>query len=285
MLTGLGLYALSDAIIKQLTTLYSVQQISFLRAFTRVIPLLIAIPFQGGFIQVLGTKHPARHLIRLVVNFFYTYSFMYALKHGSLTTVYTFGYTAPFFMIMLSLVILKENTSYEKWVAVGIGLLGVIIAMNPTSDVFEIAAIYVLIGSFLGSLNKILMRRLAATEHTLAIAIYPNIMMIIVTFPILLYYNSWGPMPWKHWGSFAIMGALAATGQYAIAQSLRFAQGSTLAPIDYSTYFWVVMLDYFLWHIHPNRAKIIGAAIIVSSNLFILYRTRKEKSLLKYKIK
>ncbi len=120
------------------------------------------------------------------------------------------------------------------------------------------------------------MRRLASTEHSLAIAIYPNIMMILVTFPILI--NQWQPMPWTHWGLFAIVGALTAGGQYAIAQALRFAQGSTLAPIDYSTFFWVVALDFFWWNKTLDEYRLIGAAIIVGSNLFILYRTRKEEA-------
>lgn len=85
-------------------------------------------------------------------------------------------------------------------------------------------------------------------------------------------------MPWVHWGLFAIVGALTAGAQYAIAQSLRFAQASVLAPIDYSTFFWVVALDFTWWHKTPDAYALLGAAIIVGSNLFILYRTRKEEA-------
>jgi drug/metabolite transporter (DMT)-like permease len=156
-------------------------------------------------------------------------------------------------------------------------MLGVVIAMRPNSGVFEMAALLVLCGTFLGALNKILMRRLAATEHSLAIAIHPNIAMILITVPILFFQDSWKAMPWEHWGAFAIVGIITAAGQYAIAQSLRFAQASVLAPIDYSTFFWVVSLDYFWWHKSPDAYTLIGAAVIVGSNLYILYRTRKEE--------
>ncbi len=276
MIAGLALYPLSDAFVKHLMGTYSVQQTTFLRAFTRLIPLLIAVCFQGGFRQVLGTAHPSRHFVRLAVNLAYTYAFMYAFSMGSLTVIYTLSYTSPFFMILLSALMLKETVGKERWAAVGIGLIGVVIAMRPGSNVFELAAILVLIGTFLGALNKILMRRLASTEHSLAIAIYPNLMMIAVTFPFLL--STWQSMPWTHWGLFAIVGLLTAAGQYAIAQSLRFAQASTLAPIDYSTFFWVVSLDFFWWHKTPDAFTLIGAAIIVGSNLYILYRTRLEEA-------
>ena len=277
MLGGLALYALSDAFIKQLMGTYSVPQTSFLRAVTRLVPLSIAVFMQGGIKQIFATIHPTRHLTRLGVNIAYTYSFMYAFSVASLTTIYSLSYTSSLFMIILSALILKEKVTREKWIAVGIGMIGVIIAIRPGSGVFEMAAIVVLLGAFLGSLNKILMRRLASTEHTLAIAIYPNIAMILVTFPFLI--SRWQPLTLHDWCFFAIVGVITATGQYAIAQSLRFAQGSTLAPMDYSTFFWVVMLDFFWWEKMPDVFTVVGAAVIVGSNLYILFRSRREQAL------
>ncbi len=274
MLGGLALYVLSDAFIKQLMGTYSVLQTSFLRALTRLIPLVVAVFMQGGIKQVFSTNRPTGHIARLGVNLAYTYSFMYAFSVASLTTIYTLSYTSSLFMIVLSALILKEKVTKEKWVAVGIGMVGVIIALRPGVGVFEVAAIVVLFGTFLGSLNKILMRRLAATEHSLAIAIYPNIAMILVTLPFLI--NKWQPPSWHDWGFFAIVGVITATGQYAIAHSLRFAQGSTLSTMDYSTFFWVVMFDFLWWEKVPDKFTIIGAAVIVGSNFYILFRSRRE---------
>lgn len=274
MIVGLALYPLADAFIKHLMGTYSVQQTTFLRAGTRLVPLLIAVLFQGGFKQVFSTAHPSRHFVRLGVNLAYTYAFMYAFSMGSLTTIYTLSYTSPFFMIVLSAIMLKETVGKGRWAAVAFGMVGVVVAMRPGSGVFEMAAILVLAGTFLGALNKILMRRLAETEHSLAIAIYPNVVMILVTLPFLLV--TWQSMPLEHWGLFAIVGMITAAGQYCIAQALRFAQGSTLAPIDYSSFFWVVALDFLWWNKSPDAYTLTGAAIIVGSNLYILYRTRKE---------
>ncbi|HSX10143.1 MAG TPA: DMT family transporter [Chlamydiales bacterium] len=274
MIFGLALYPLADAFIKHLMGTYAVPQASFLRAITRLVPLCIAMFFQGGPAVVLKTSRAGSHLIRLAVNLVYTLAFMYAFSLGSLTVIYTLSYTSPLFMIILSALMLKESVSKERWFAVAIGMVGVVIAMRPGSNVFEIVAILVLVGTFLGALNKILMRRLAATEHSLAIAIYPNVMMILATLPFLL--SAWKPMPWSHWGTFAFVGVITAAGQYAIAQALRFAQGSILAPIDYSTFFWVVALDFLWWEKTPDLYTLVGAAVIVGSNFYILYRARVE---------
>jgi len=279
MIAGLALYPLSDAFIKHLMGTYTVHQTTFLRAVTRLLPLMIATFFQGGPRRVLSTTRPWQHAVRLSVNLTYTLAFMYAVSLGSLTVVYTLSYTGPFFMIILSAFMLKETIGRDRWIAVALGMVGVVVAMRPGAGVFEWASILVLAGTFLGSLNKILMRRLAQTEHSLAIAIYPNIVMIAVTLPLVL--NTWQSMPLTHWGLFAIVGGITALGQYSIAQALRYTQASTLAPIDYSSFFWVVALDFFWWERSPDAATLIGAAIIVGSNLFILYKTRRENTAIK----
>jgi len=256
-------------------SMYSVKQTMFLRAVTRLVPLVIAMYCQGGIRRVLGTSCPGRHLIRLGVNFAYTCAFMCAMPKGSLTMIYTVSYTAPFFMVILSALILKEKITPERWIAVAIGMIGVLIAMRPGSSVFEMAAFFVLAGAFLGALNKILMRRLAETEHSLSIAIYPNLTMIVVILPLLI--PAWEPMPWSHWSLFAFVGCITAFGQYMIAQALRFTQASLLAPIDYSTFFWVFALDLFWWDKGPNVYTLVGAIVIVSSNLYILYCTKRDQ--------
>ena len=276
MFSGIALYSLSDAFIKHLMDTYSVHQTTFLRSLTRLIPLMIATMFQGGPMKVLATQHPWQHAVRLCVNLTYTLLFMYAVSFGSLTVVYVISYTSPFFMIVLSSLMLKESVSRDRWIAVAIGMVGVLIIARPGSGVFEWTALIVLIGTFLGALNKILMRRLAATEHGLAITIYPNLMMIAGTAPFVV--STWHAMPLSHWGLFAIVGGTAALAQYCIAQALRYTQASTLAPIDYSSLFWVVALDAFWWGRNPDVMTLVGAFIIVGSNFFILYRTRREES-------
>jgi drug/metabolite transporter (DMT)-like permease len=125
----------------------------------------------------------------------------------------------------------------------------------------------------LGALNKILMRGLSFTEHSLSIAIYPNIVMVLMTFPFI--FSTWVSISWQDCGLFLIVGILAAGGQYAIAQALQLAQTSVLASMDYSTFFWVVALDFVWWNKIPEKHTLIGSIIIIGSNLYILYRAKK----------
>lgn len=276
MILGLALYTLSDAFIKHFSGYYSVFQVTFLRAVTRLIPLLLFLFSFKNPSAILKTDHTPRHLLRLAVNLIYTYAFMYAYSVKSLTDVYTLSYTSSFFMISLSALVLKESIEWKKWAAVIGGMVGVIVATKPNLNGFDATILIVLFGTFLGALNKILMRRLARTEHSLSITIYPNLMMIFITLPVIL--NTWEPMPWVHWGLFGFVGIIAAAGQYAIAQSLRYAQGSLLASLDYSTLFWALLFDYLWWKEMPSLSTLVGASIIVLANLYILYFTKRASS-------
>lgn len=273
MMLGLALYPISDAFIKHLMETYGLFQSTFLRALTRLFPLFLATFFQGGPRAVFQMQRPKIHVMRLAVSLLYTYIFMYAYSKESLTVVYTLSYTSPFFLIVLSGLILKERITKERWMAVVMGAAGIFIAIRPGFAPFEMTILLVLFGVFLGTLNKILMRKLAMTEHGLAITIYPNLLLILATLPLLI--GNWQAMPWSHWGLFSLVGILSAAGQYAIAQSLRFAEASILAPVDNSTFFWVVLLDFWGWGLVPDNCTLIGVAIIIASNLYLLHQQRR----------
>lgn len=276
-LFGIALYPISDAFVKTLMEIYSVPQATFLRALVRIIPLLALVFFQGGFKHVFSPQQSNLHIVRLLINAGSTFCFMYAFSLTSLTTVYTLGYTTPIFILILSIFLLKESLRLRQWLTIAVGLMIVILGIRPGSGIFEIAAVVVLLASFLAALNKVLMRRLASTEHSLAIAIYPNILIMLIASPFLFFAGHWKALPWFHWGIFAIVGAITAVGQYAIAQALRFAKASTLAPADYSSFFWAVLIDLLLWNKTPNKYNLISAAIIMICSFFLLYRTKREE--------
>ncbi|MBM3198022.1 MAG: DMT family transporter [Chlamydiae bacterium] len=275
MILGLALYPLSDALIKHLMGTYSVPQTTFLRALTRTIPLCLAVFFQGGMRQVFSSKQTGTHIARLGVSLIQTYAFMIAFSLGSLTVVYTFSYTSSLCMVLLGALFLKEVISKEKWIAVILGFIGILTAVRPNIHSFGLIALIVLLGAFCGALNKVLMRKLAKTEHSLAIVIYPNLALMLVTLPFL--FSHWQHVSLQDLGLFGLIGLLTAGAQYSIAQALRFAQATLLAPIDYSSFLWVLLLDFVLWNCSPDFFTLLGALFIIGSNLYILYCTKKEK--------
>ena len=281
MLVSVSLFPFADACFKYLVTIYSVQQASFLRAISRLLPLVVLAFMQrsrGAIVANFTTQEPRLHIKRILVNLVSTYCFMAACMGGSLTLIYTLGYTAPLFMVLLSAFLLKEKVTLDRWIAVLLGLLGVIIAIRPVGQLGKEACIsagLILVGSFFAAMNKMYVRRLAATDDCLPISIYPNIAMLLMTLPSMLV--GWQPMVIKDWILFLTVGGCLGLSQLLVVYSLKCAQASLLAPIDYSTFLWVMVVDAVVWDKMPDGWTTIGALIIILSNIWILIRSKRSE--------
>ena len=281
MFVSVSLFPFADACFKYLVTSYSVQQASFLRAVARLLPLLVVAFLhrpKGSFLfSNFLMKEPCVHFKRIGVNLISTYCFMGACVGGSLTLIYALGYTAPIFMVLLSSFCLKERVSKERWIAVLLGLLGVVVAIRPDGHLGKeayVAALLILIGSFFAAMNKMYVRRLGENNSCLSISIYPNVAMLLCTIPAMV--TGWQPMVVQDWILFLSVGGVLGLSQLLVAYALKCAQPSLLAPIDYSTFLWVMILDALFWNKMPDSWTTIGAIIIIFSNLWIIVRNRQE---------
>jgi drug/metabolite transporter (DMT)-like permease len=262
-LVGLALYVFSDAFIKHIAHQYSVDQVAFLRAFVRLMPLLTVSLISHGY-EDLKTQCPKRHAVRLCMNFISTYAVIYAMSRETLVSVFVIYYTMPLVIVLFGKFFLKERVSRRQGAAVLVGFLGVIVAIQPGSmAIAPLSLVVMVIGVVSAAMNKILMRQLTATESSLTIALYPNIFMIVLLAPFVL--SSWQPLTWFHWGSFLVMGCVVAFAQYAVAHALRFAPVSALAPLDYTTFIWGLCCDVTLWGTFPQTCVVIGTCIIVGA--------------------
>lgn len=261
---------------KMLLGVYPVTQMTFIRSLFRLIFFGIVLIKQKEIKSLISVEQPLCNLLRILTYVSYNYCMLYTLSLTSLTVNCSLQYVTPFFTIFLSALILKEKIGRHKWIAMIAASAGVMIAMRPYGGGFEPVFLLILFGSFIGSLNRILIRKLVATEHSLTIAITGNAALAIILVPFILM--NWDPVSWYDLGFFAIGSCLTAIGQYGTVQALRFAQSSTLAPFDYTSIIWASLFDFFIWGVDFSTYFLLGIAIIVGSNLFLLKSLRLKKS-------
>jgi drug/metabolite transporter (DMT)-like permease len=259
---------------KMLLGVYPVTQMTFIRSLFRLMFFTIVLMKQKEIKSLISVEQPFCNLLRILTYVSYNYCMLYTLSLTSLTVNCSLQYVTPFFTIFLSALILKEKIGRSKWIAMIAASIGVVIAMRPHGG-FEPIFLLILFGSLIGSLNRILIRKLVATEHSLTIAITGNAALALVLVPFIL--TSWDPVSWYDLAFFAIASGLTAMGQYGTVQALRFAQSSTLAPFDYTSIIWASLFDFFIWGIDFSSYFLLGIAMIVGSNLFLLKSLRSKK--------
>lgn len=253
-----------------LLDVYAVPQVIFMRAFFRLIPLAFTLIRYKDIKAIFVTQHPWLHCLRLLAYITYTYCILYVMTKTTMSNLSAMQYLTPLFTIGLSAWFLKEQMNKQKWIAMGITAIGMCVAFRPSGqvDILLVVAFIAILG---GSFNKILIRKLTATEHSLAITVFGNLAMALCSFPFTLV--DWHPISWHDLVCFGIASLLAVSAQFLSVQALRFAQASSIAMLDGTSIVWATIYDFWIWKILPNVHALLGSAMMVGSNLYLLKST------------
>ena len=263
---GLGL----DLCAKALLVDYSLEQFVFLRSLIGLtIFLLIGRQF-GGW-QALVTRNWHWHLLRTVLATITMFAFFYGLANMPLVDALTLGFTAPLMMTALSVPFLGEHVGWRRWLAVIAGFIGVLIILRPGATEISFATVAVLIAAFTYACMAITSRKLAATESGYALSVYVVAGPMIVS-STMLGDGSWQVPDTTGWILFTLAGSCSVVTWIGIVGAYRRASPALLAPFEYTALIGGAIAGYLIWNEVPDQWVIVGAAIIIASGLFVVYR-------------
>ncbi|HVT35668.1 MAG TPA: DMT family transporter [Nevskiaceae bacterium] len=274
MLAAVGFLSLMDAGLKQLSPFYPPVEIAALRGGASW-PLALSWVFASGGARTLFKVRWRLHLLRGALAVMMIPTFVYALRVLPLTTAYVIFFIAPMMITALSALILNERVSRGRWLAVGAGFAGVLVAMRPTGEgMFSLAALSVLAAATGYALAAITVRSLAQTDSKQALVFW---VLTSMTFGSgVLAIGSWVPVAREHWWIVGAIGVSGALGQYAITEAFRIAEASVIAPLEYSALGWGLGCDLLLWGVLPDAWTWAGAAIIVASGVYLMRHERDQ---------
>jgi drug/metabolite transporter (DMT)-like permease len=199
--------------------------------------------------------------------------FVYALRTLPLSTAYSIFFVAPLLITALSVPFLGERVGPRRWIAIAVGLLGVLVVLRPTGEgMLSLAGMAVLLAAFGYSVSAITVRIIARTDSTQALMVWLLVFMALGAG--LLAAPDWQPVRPQDVWVIAGIGVAGALGQYAITEAFRLGEASLIAPLEYTALVWGVLLDATLWGVLPDSVTWLGAGIIVASGLYLLRRER-----------
>ena len=272
MLAAVGLFALMDAGLKLLTMHYPPFQVATLRGASSLPFVLAWALATTGVKPLLRVRWPL-NLLRGVLGIAMMAGFVYALRTLPLTTAYSIFFVAPLLITALSVPFLGEHVGPRRWIAIAVGLLGVLVVLRPSGEgMLSIAGLAVLLAALGYSVSAITVRVLARTDSTQAMVVWLMAMMALGAGT--LAWSSWVPLRSEDWWVILGVGVGGALGQYAITEAFRLGEASLIAPLEYTALVWGVGLDLALWGVLPDAITWLGAAIIVASGLYLLRRER-----------
>lgn len=195
---------------------------------------------------------------------------MFALL--SLAEGVAISFTAPLFVVILSPFILGEKVGLPRFLAAFIGFCGVLIIAQPWSDM-TMNMLGVLVGLSFALMNASVMlclRWLGDTEHSVTTVFYFLLFGLVGTG--LFMPSLATPISHADYWLIAILGIVGLGSLILKTESYRWGSAALVAPLSYSLLLWAIIFDWLIWDKSAGLNVVIGAAIIIGSNAFILWR-------------
>ena len=273
MLLAMFMFSLNDAMGKWLVATYSVGQVLLLRSAAALIVLL---PFlwKSGLKPILSAERPALQFARVVFSTVEVFCFYWAVYYLPLADVMTYWLAAPIYVAALSPLLLKEKVGPIRWAAIGLGFVGVVVALTPSGQVNPLAILVAIIGTLAFALMVMTGRALRGTPDTTLV--FFQIMGALIVGAVL------APLDWvtPTGIDFLLLGTLGIVAMLAhicVNRAVKLADAATVAPMQYTLLPWAIILGYLFFDDVPRAVTLIGAAIIITSSFVIYLRENRVK--------
>jgi drug/metabolite transporter (DMT)-like permease len=247
-------------------------QTIFVRGVISVVVLAL-IAWSTGGLRLLRTRNLRSHALRSTAGTAAMFCLFAAVPMIPLADLTAITFSSPMFLTVLAMVFLGERIHRFRWTALGVGFLGVLITIGPHlsfADGASAGVLFALANAFLSAIAMVFLRSMSGGEHAITITFYFSLTFMACA--ALTAIQGW-PVPTpQQWLLIGLAGVLGVFGQLLMTYSYRYAEASTIAPIDYSNMIMAVLLGYVFFGEIPSLSIWIGAPLIVGAGVLILWR-------------
>ncbi len=268
-LIAFGMYSTHDVLIKVLGGVYSPIQIVFFMVLFSF-PVATIFLMRDATPGTLIPKHPYWMAARTVAAAITGFSAFYAFSVLPLTQVYAIVFASPLLITILAIPILGEQVRLRRWLAVIVGLSGVLIVLRPGSAELGLGHLAALFAAVCGAFASIVVRKIGREERSVVIMLYPMMVNFIVMGALLP--TVYVPMPIEHLALLAVAAVIAWTAGRFLIAAYNTGEAATVAPMQYSQIIWATAYGMLFFSETPDQATVIGSSVIIASGLYIVLR-------------
>lgn len=290
LIAGIGIFSCQDLILKLLSGNYPLHEAMLVRSLAAIPCLLILAHYDGG-LHRLRTRAWPQLTGRGLMNFGAYTSYYLALAALPIATTMTLYFTAPLFIVLLSILFLGERVTPRRWLSLALGFLGVLVIVRPGGTGFDWAMLLPVAAGVFYALVQIITGRFGTTETAPVMSFYSNLVFLLGATILSLIFGSgafdggdnpslaflvrgwvW-PAPLDLLGMMAC-GAIAAVGLTLLTRAYQIGEANFVAPFEYTMLLWGLLFDWLFWHHWPDATAWVGIAILVLAGVLLLARNR-----------
>ncbi len=272
MFIAVAAFSFMDALLKLFSTHYPPMQVTAIRGAASL-PFVILPLWYSGRLRELKPSRFGLHLVRGILGIIMLATFVLALREAPLASVYSIYMAAPLLIAALAAWWLGEKVDGGRWLAIVIGLVGVLVILRPRPDGLPlIAGLAAAASALCYALAAITARVLTRTERSSTMVF--TFLMIVTVVAGALAAPEWVSIrPSDGWLIVAV-GGLGAAGQHYITEAFRNAPAAVVAPIEYTALLWGIAIDWVAWAVLPGAVMLSGASLVIAAGLYVAWRER-----------
>lgn len=278
--TAILLFTIMSAIVKSVADEVPSGQTVFFRSFFAIPVILIWLAQRGKLSVGLKTKNPTGHLWRGLFGTTAMGLTFTGLGLLPLPEVTAIGFATPIFTVVLAAVLLGEQVRIFRVTAVAVGLVGVMIILWPRfshmgtmEQSATIGALLILMATMLRSLVQIHIRQLVQNEDTAAIVFYFSVTASVLALCTLPF--GWVIPEPQTLGLLILGGLIGGVAQILVTSAYRFGSASMLAPYDYTSMLFAIVIGYVFFSELPTLVMLFGATLVILAGGLVIWRERQ----------
>jgi drug/metabolite transporter (DMT)-like permease len=273
MCGAVALFAVLDTTAKYLNAQMDAMQITWAR-YTSAFVLTLIVSNPLTHTDLLRTKSPKLQIVRSLLLVASSALNFLALRWLQLDEALSIIFTFPFIVAIISGPMLGEWLGWRRWSAICCGFGGVLLITRPGFGGMHPAALISLAATFCYGFYAVITRIVSRVDSNQTSLFYANFIGALVMLPVI-------PFVWQAPANWVVAlmligtGVLGSLGHFFLISGHKLAPAAVLSPFVYTQLIWVVILGYLVFDHVPNQWTMAGAAIVIGSGLYLLYRERK----------
>ncbi len=271
MMASMASFTFNDAAVKALAGEVPLFQILVLRGVLTTM-LIFGLAWRMG---ALRSRLPRRDwgliAVRTLAEVGAVYFFLTALFNMPIANVTAVLQALPLTITLAAALFLGEPVGWRRMLAIMVGFAGVMLIVRPGTDDFNFYAIYTLVAVGFVTLRDLTTRRLSPNTPSILVTLITSAAVMII-FGALSLGIDWVPLSGRQGGLIGLAGVLVIGGYLFSIMTMRVGEISFIAPFRYTSLIWALFLGWAVFGEWPDAVTLIGAAIVVASGLFTLYR-------------
>ena len=276
MVSSVLFFSFMDCLIKITASDFAVGQVMFCRALFGLIPIFFLIP-KKRIKNFYKTKHVSLHFHRSFWGTIAMYSIFVGIRNLGLAEVTSMAFSGPIWVVIFSIIFLGEKIKIKRWIAVGLGFIGVLIISKPGFDNLNMYYIYPIIFTLGFAGVSIFIRKLTlAGEPVYLIAFYFTICSGIFGL-LTLPFGGWVIPSMYDLGLLTLIGLFGSIANLLLTKSYQLAEVSLTTPLKYLSLVFAIIFGFYFFNESPTIYTLSGASLIVISSAIIFIREHQLK--------